>query len=286
MYSDALYWATSPLTKGREYHIALREETVLRKLIHYSKKNEKITYSNEIIGKHTFLKVTTIEKVIPELVNLGYIRSIVSTGQDGGNYFTRRIINIKWEKLAFVLSEIPNDDELECEAIPKPEVISEEKQVEEVVPVVEKKAVLDVIPIERPNPSPEKNDGNKGFKLTEEKIDWIIKIGENSGKEVTKELIKSFKDEELLGLFYGEDGVWSVGRNLYENEHLIRIERNIGTRCKLINTNVKKDYVYIDQRRLAKTLEDNQTEFRYITVEMYQLIKHTEEQRLLFKTAL
>jgi len=285
MHSDALYWAMSPITKGRDYHITRLQESVLRKLIHYSKKNEKITYSNELIGKHTFLKVSSIEKVIPQLVKLGYIRSIVSNGQDGENHFKRRTINIKWKRLAFVLSEIPNEDELEGEVIPKPEVFPEEKQVEEVVPIVEKEVVSDVIPIEKLNALPEENEGVSGFELTDEMIDWIIEISKNSAPRITKEVIKTFNNEDLLWILYGENGIWDIKDNLYENKYLIRIEQKIGTRCKLTNTNAKNDYLLIDQKRLNNILGDNNTDFSHITVEMYQLIKHREKQRLQFKKA-
>jgi len=285
MYSDALYWATSPKTDGRDYHLTLREETVLRKLIHYSRSNEKITYSNKLIGEHTFLKVDTIKKVIPILVKLGYIRSIVSTGKDSGNHFKRRTINIKWDRLEFVLSEIPKKEEFDNDKIPKPEVISEEKQVEVVAPIVQEKTVTEVIPIERTNSPTEKYNDNSAFKLTDDKIDWIIKMSENSENEVSEKAIKLLNDEELLHIFYGEDGIWNVKDNLYENKHLIRIEYNIGTRCKLTNANEKGDYIHIDQRRFNKVLKDNNTEFRYITIEMYELIKLSEVQRLKLKTA-
>jgi len=72
-YSDALYWATSPQSREKDYHMTRLQESILRKLIHYSKSNEKISYSNSIIAEHTFLSEDTLKKEIPKLSRMGLI---------------------------------------------------------------------------------------------------------------------------------------------------------------------------------------------------------------------
>lgn len=114
-YHDALYWATSTKTKGKtkgkDYHITRIEEAILRKLIHYSTSNEKITYSNEIITEHTFIGVATLKKAIPSLCKKGYISFSLNKIFDKGVTKTRRTIFIKWDRLEFILLEIPKPEE-------------------------------------------------------------------------------------------------------------------------------------------------------------------------------
>jgi hypothetical protein len=107
-YADALFWAMSPKSKGKPYHITRTEESVFRKLTRYDKKNPKITYSNEIIADHTFLDITTIEKAIPSLNKKKWIKTITYQINDGsGKITSRRIVNINWDFVASVLKEAP-----------------------------------------------------------------------------------------------------------------------------------------------------------------------------------
>jgi hypothetical protein len=107
-YADALFWAMSPKSKGKPYRITRTQESILRKLIHYDSSNPQITYSNEIIGQHTFNKSTTIEKVIPALTKKKYIKTITFQINDGSGQITsRRTININWDFINKVLSEVP-----------------------------------------------------------------------------------------------------------------------------------------------------------------------------------
>ena len=110
IYADALYWAMSPKTKDQAYHLTRTQESVLRKLIHYDKNNSKISYSNEIIAKHTFLEASTIEKTIPSLNKIGYIRTITYQINDGsGKITSRRTININWTFIESILAEVPRE---------------------------------------------------------------------------------------------------------------------------------------------------------------------------------
>lgn len=114
IYSDALYWATSPLSKKKPYHLTRVHESVLRKLIHYDKKNPKIDFSSEWIAKHTFLDVTQIEKSVPLLNKKGFIKCIhFSIKGKGGELVKRRIINIEWEFIKEILSEVPKLQKIE-----------------------------------------------------------------------------------------------------------------------------------------------------------------------------
>ena len=107
-YSDALYWATSPLSKKKSYHLTRVHESVLRKLIHYDKKNPKIGFSSEWIAKHTFLDITQIEKSIPHLNKKGFIRcTTFSTKGKNLDVVKKRIINIEWDFIEEILSEVP-----------------------------------------------------------------------------------------------------------------------------------------------------------------------------------
>jgi DNA-binding Lrp family transcriptional regulator len=111
IWADALYWATSPKSKKKKYHLTRVDESILRKLIHYSRKNEKITYSNELISKHTFLSDSQLRKSIPRLDKKGYIRDITfGYNDENGKHKSRRIINILWSFIETVLADIPKDE--------------------------------------------------------------------------------------------------------------------------------------------------------------------------------
>jgi len=114
-YSDALYWATSNQSKTNDYHLTRTEEAILRKLIHYSSRNEKITYSNKLISKHTFIDETQVEKAIPRLTKIGYLKTISFAISEGGKVVKRRTININWEFLEKISKEVPQTDSLENE---------------------------------------------------------------------------------------------------------------------------------------------------------------------------
>jgi|GEM_PF-4803874 len=111
VYADALFWAMSPKSKGNTYHLTRVEESVLRKLIRYDKTSPRIDYTNDWIAKHTFLDESQIEKVIPKLDKKGFIKTIHFTlKNDEGQKIKRRIINIKWDFIEFVLSCVPKSD--------------------------------------------------------------------------------------------------------------------------------------------------------------------------------
>jgi len=273
----------SPKTRGRDYHLTLREGVLFMKILHYAKNNEKITYSNKVIGMHAYLKVSTVEKVIRQLIKLGYISSSVSTIIDSGNYYRRRTIFIKWDKLEFVLSETPENEVFEDIM----ELVDEFSEIiiEEAVPMAENNTVTEVIPLNADNLSAVENSELNGFVLTDEKLSWMLKLLEQSEKKMSEERIKTLPTDTLTKFFYGEDGVWSITEKLQENKYLMRVEYNVGTNCKLINLNSKSDYLLINQNRFFDSMLENDVKFGDLTVEMYHILKNNEVQRLNNKTA-
>ena len=112
-YSDALYWATSTQSRDKGYHITRTQEAILRKLIHYSRKNEKITYSSEIIAQHTFLGEETIRKAIPKLAKKGLISTASIKIADNGEFKTRRTMYIKWDFIKTIGDVVPKHENTE-----------------------------------------------------------------------------------------------------------------------------------------------------------------------------
>src|SRR5690554_4926655 len=116
IYSDALYWATSPKSKMKPYHLTRLEESILRKLIHYEKSNEKknnkskISFSNDLIAHHTFLSISQIKKCIPQLEKLGYIKCSTNTFRnDSYEIRSRRYMSINWDLIQLIYNDVPKE---------------------------------------------------------------------------------------------------------------------------------------------------------------------------------
>lgn len=107
-YNDVLYFASSYLTKKETYHLSPTQERILRKLLHYNSKNSKITYSNELIAEHTFTNFKMVEREIPKLASMGYIKSFVTLITDGDVIKSRRTIHINWEKFNEIIVLLPS----------------------------------------------------------------------------------------------------------------------------------------------------------------------------------
>lgn len=106
IYNDALYWASSNQSKGKDYHLTRTQEAILRKLIHYSTKDSKITYSNDLISEHTFIDSEVIRKEIPKIVKKGFLSSASITVSDNGEIYKRRTLFVKWDFIQQVLNDI------------------------------------------------------------------------------------------------------------------------------------------------------------------------------------
>jgi hypothetical protein len=118
-YHDVLFWATSPLSKGTKYHLTQREETILRKLIHYDNSNKYISYSNSVISMHTYVSEVHLKKIIPSLFRKEYIDVSLNKVSREGQIITYRTIRINWNTIEQAFNNLPIQQAIE----PAPEVI-------------------------------------------------------------------------------------------------------------------------------------------------------------------
>lgn len=207
IYNDALYWVTSKQSKGKDYHLTRTQEAILRKLIHYSKKNPKITYSNKIISDHTFIDLEVVRKEIPKIVKKGFISSANITVSDGEEVYKRRTIYIKWDFIQMVLNEIPTKEE----AIEVPQLEAEEF-IEEDEPVESTKEIERV-------------------ELTQEKIDWLLPLMQNYDIKNTLDDLLNLTQEQLVRAFYGGNGLWQVDDDTIENKQQWRLKSITAFKC-------------------------------------------------------
>lgn len=247
-YHDALYWATSPQSKGKNYHLTRLQESVLRKLIHYDSSDPKISYSSSTISEHIHLSESQIEKIIPQLTKIGYIKTItfkVHSSNEG--YKSRRIINIEWDFIKRVLNERP-----------QPEPRKKVSKVDEIETST--------------NPNNTESQEKSVFKadkyLTKEKLVWL----ENRQYDFTIEDFKQADKETLDCIFY-PDGIWEVNNETKENIHGIRKYHNGGTQCTLINTK-NGDKVRLHLPRLNAYLDKLEIVFKDVTEEIFRRIKN------------
>lgn len=108
IYNDALYWATSPQSKDKGYHISRVHDSVLRKLIHYCKNKERVFFTNDIIASHIYLGEEQVKKSIPLLEKKGFIKCLhISTRDENNNIIKRRGISINWPTFEKIMDELP-----------------------------------------------------------------------------------------------------------------------------------------------------------------------------------
>lgn len=108
-YSDVLFWVTSPMSKDKRYHITYAQESVLRKLIHYTNKGVKrfINYSNESISSHIYMSEEHLKKIIPKLNKVGYIIISNRKHNNNGEFKTSRTIEIDWNFIESIVPDLP-----------------------------------------------------------------------------------------------------------------------------------------------------------------------------------
>ena len=99
-YLDLLEWIRSPRNKKKDYSITLFQSLILQRLLKYSRQNQEITYSNQIISEHMFRGLSQIENNLPILTKKNLISTKVTRSKDEhGNIISKRLIRINWDKL-------------------------------------------------------------------------------------------------------------------------------------------------------------------------------------------
>jgi hypothetical protein len=285
IYSDALYWSMSPMSRDRKYHLTRLNESILRKLIHYDKSNLKITYSNEWISKHVFLDITQIEKSIPHLEKKGFINCITfSRKNKNGEMIKRRIININWDFIKEVLSEVPEVKFIEKQTDAAAEIPNEiDGEIEDSHEVDNKKEALE---IEAETPSTNV-DFNVEEYLTKRKLEYA----KNEYKDkFNYDKFLSASKETLDKFFYQNDNVWylknmNVDKEvLCENIHGVNLRYiGVGSRFNLftIDKNDKEtDSFQLNWSDFDNYLESNNIHFGDVTLDNYETLRQFEKRPL------
>lgn len=141
-YNDALFFGSSYLNTTSTYITPL-EFKVMQKLIHYSKKQNNITWCSASIAQHLMEKEGAVQKAIQRLASKGYITTYNTVVPTSAGITKRRIIYIKWDFLKNLLNQFntyqnnlknnAQDEQIEeDETIPQP---IEEKPLEVIKPI-------------------------------------------------------------------------------------------------------------------------------------------------------
>jgi hypothetical protein len=106
-YLDLIEWIRSPKNSSKDYSLTLFQSCILQRLIKYSRVNENITYSNEVISEHMFRSKKHVENNLPFLTKKNLILTKVNRSKDDqGNFISKRTIRINWEKLQEIKIEM------------------------------------------------------------------------------------------------------------------------------------------------------------------------------------
>lgn len=285
-YSDALYWSMSPMSRDKKYHLTRLNESILRKLIHYDKKKKKITYSNEWISKHVFLDITQIEKSIPHLEKKGFINCITfSTRNKEGKMIKRRIINIDWDFIEEVLSEVP-----ELKFIKKETDVAEQKTNEgdEKIKVSQE----DNQKKDQVENGVETTSANEDFDvheyLTKRKLDFIKKLDIDDSEIERFYTIDKTKLDEF---FYGSENIWEIKtlekdkEDHWENIHGVNLFcSGFGNVLKLFilnNNDEFTDSFQLSWSDFQRYLEKMKISFGDVTRDNYEILKQYKKQQLI-----
>jgi len=285
IYSDALYWSISPMSRDKKYHLTRLNESILRKLIHYDNSNIKITYSNEWISKHVFLDITQIEKAIPHLEKKGFINCITfSKKNKNGEMIKRRIININWDFIKEVLSEVPEVKFIEKETRADAEIPNESDG--EIQSPQEDDTKQETIEIEAETPSTNV-DFNVHEYLTNRKVEFAkneLSVDNNF------DILFTMNKEELDKYFYQNANVWYIKtiannkEDLWENIHGVNL-RYIGAGSRLNLFTIDKNDKETDSFQLSWSdfenyLESNNIKFGDVTLDNYETLRQFEKKPL------
>jgi hypothetical protein len=106
-YLDLIEWIRSPKNTNKDYSLTLFQSCILQRLIKYSRVNENITYSNEVISEHMFRSKKHVENNLPFLTKKNLILTKVNRSKDDQGYFiSKRTIRINWNKLQEIKTEM------------------------------------------------------------------------------------------------------------------------------------------------------------------------------------
>ena len=284
-YSDALYWSMSPMSKDRKYHLTRLNESILRKLIHYDKKNKKITFSNQWISKHVFLDITQIEKAIPHLEKKGFINCITySKKNENGELIKRRIININWDFIQHVLSDVPELKFIEKETDADAEISNEIDG--KIVAPQEDNIQKEAIELEAETPSTNP-DFNVQEYLTKRKVEFAKTLILDDSKI---ELLFILDKNELDKFFYHNNNIWEIktldadNEDIWENIHGVNLRYSgAGTRLNLFtidkNDN-ETDSFQLNWSDLENYLESKEIKFGDVTLDNYETLRQFEKRPL------
>jgi hypothetical protein len=290
IYSDALYWAMAPKSKGKPYHLGRVDESILRKLIHYDKTNSQIKYSSEWIAKHTFLDITQIEKTIPRLEKKRYIKTIThGLKDDSGNKIKRRTIYINWKFIESVLNEVPKIEFTEH----TDKILEQSIQSVDMMPttdIVESSDETTTSTIEMDSNNSENLDADLPFDakkyLTPRKLSFVQNF---SKVEIELEDLY-FLDKQTLDDFFYTEGVWEIKtieedkEDLWENIHGINLYYSgSGTRLTLSildNADKKIESYQLNTTDFKNYLKTKKIKFKDLTYDNFETLRQFEKEPL------
>lgn len=285
IYSDALFWAMSPMSKDEKYHISRVHESVLRKLIHYDKRDMKITYSSELIANHTFLNVSQIEKTIPYLEKKRFIKCIHFTSKnENGDKLKRRIINVNWDFIQEILSEVPKLELIEKKTDFDEQISNESDGI--IKDAQEENLKKEAVEIEAETPST-----NVDFNIHEYLTQRRLKFAESLyNDDFNAELLYSSDKKTLDEFFYIDENIWYIKtikkdkEDLWENIHGVNLSYSgTGTRLKLFTLNKNDeitDSFQLNWADLNKYMETKGIEFGDVTLDNFDTLKQFEKKPL------
>jgi hypothetical protein len=139
MYHDALYFSTASFNTKESFALTPVQKDVLIKLIHYSTKNEVITWSSQNIHYHTCIPVGSIDKAIQRLRQKGYIN--VQNKQISSRYVSREI-TINWVLIEEI--DLMYKEWFEKQTIQPSEEFIQENEIEAVIESFQPEVVADI----------------------------------------------------------------------------------------------------------------------------------------------
>ena len=275
----------SPKSKDKKYHLSRVHETVLRKLIHYDRSNTKITYSNEWISKHVFLDITQIEKSIPHLEKKGFINCITfSKRNKKGELVKSRIININWDFIKEVLSEVPKIEFNEKEADSVDKMSNEDDDLKQVSQEQIQNGDCLEIGIES---SLNKSDFDINEYLTKRKLEYAKNFFKD---DFNAEAMYTLDKEVLDNFFYRNCNIWNIKtkeidkEDLWENIHGVNLSYiGLGSRLKLFTIDkhdVITDSFQLNWNEFNQYLERKKIKFGDVTLDNYETLKQFAKEPL------